>query len=234
LTVRECGFYHVPNVDYPALRYVNLHRPWSMQRQVELKPYAIDLTPVTNRQFAQFLQATGYTPEHPENFLAHWQDGRIPEGLDDHPVVYVSLEDARAYAVWAGKRLPTEEEWQHAAQGVEARRYPWGDEWRYDCCNHGQFERTTPVKQFPQGRSPYGCYDMCGNVWEWTESERSDGRTRFVMLKGGSYYRALGSEWYADGGAQSNDLAAKFLLMYAGLDRCATIGFRCVVELNLS
>jgi formylglycine-generating enzyme required for sulfatase activity len=233
LTVRECGFYDAPNVQYPALRYVNLHRPFSMQRHIELKPYAIDLTLVTNQQFAEFLQSTGYTPKHPENFLAHWNNGHIPTGLEDHPVVYVSLEDARTYAAWAGKRLPTEEEWQHAAQGIEARRYPWGDQWRSDICNHGQTGSTTPVDQYPQGRSPFGCYDMCGNVWEWTESERSDGRTRFVVLKGGSYYRALGSEWYADGGAQANDFAAKFLLMYAGLDRCATIGFRCVVDLNL-
>jgi formylglycine-generating enzyme required for sulfatase activity len=233
-TVRECGFYDVPGVEYPNLRYQNLHHPWSLTRQVKLAPYAIDLTPVTNLDFQRFLEATGYNPEHRENFLAHWVDGQIPPGLDDHPVVYVSLEDARAYAKWAGKRLPTEEEWQHAAQGTEARRYPWGDDWRADACNHGQTGGTTPVKHFPAGRSPYGCYDMCSNVWEWTESERSDGRTRFVIVKGGSYYCARGSEWYADGGAQANDFAAKFLLMYPGLDRCATIGFRCVVDCGAS
>jgi formylglycine-generating enzyme required for sulfatase activity len=229
-TVRECGFYHVPGAAYPDLRYHNLHRSWSLKRHVSLSAYAIDLTPVTNIQFAAFLQATGYRPEQPENFLAHWGGNSVPAGLEDHPVVYVSLEDARAYAQWAGKRLPTEPEWQHAAQGVEQRRYPWGDDWQPDNCNHGQYGGTTPVMQFPQGRSAYGCYDMCGNVWEWTESERSDGRTRFAILKGGSYYRAHGSEWYADGGAQANDFAAKLLLMYPGLDRCATIGFRCAAD----
>jgi gamma-glutamyl hercynylcysteine S-oxide synthase len=228
--VRECGFYDVPGVEYPSLRYVNLHRPWSLTRPVDLRPYAIDLTPVTNRQFADFLRATYYTPDHPGNFLHHWHNGNIPPGLDDYPVVYVGLEDARAYAVWAGKRLPTEAEWQHAAQGVEKRKYPWGETWQPDLCNHGQTGGTNPVKNFPAGRSPYGVYDLCGNVWEWTESERSDGRTRFVILKGGSYYQAQGSEWYADGGAQANDFAAKFLLMYPGLDRCATIGFRCAVN----
>lgn len=145
----------------------------------------------------------------------------------DHPVVYVSLEDARAYARWAGCRLPSEEEWQFAAQGPERRRYPWGAEMRPGCCNDGRNGGTTPVRAFPQGRSPFGCYDQCGNVWEWTESERSDGRTRFCILKGGSYYKARGSAWYADGGPKHSGFAAKFLLMWPGLDRCATIGFRC-------
>ena len=231
-TVRECGFYDVPGVAFPRLNYANLHRPFSFTRVAEITPYAIDLTPVTNRQFAEFLKSSGYVPEHPENFLAHWRGAEVPPGLEDHPVVYASLEDARAYAAWAGKRLPTEEEWQFAAQGGKSWRYPWGNDWQPEYCNNGQFgSTTTPVTFFRQGRSPFGVYDLCGNVWEWTESERSDGRTRFSILKGGSYYRAYGSEWYANGGAQSNDFAAKFLHMYPGLDRCATIGFRCAVDL---
>ena len=85
---------------------------------------------------------------------------------------------------------------------------------------------------FPQGRSPFGCYDMCGNVWQWTESQRSDGRTRFCIIRGGSFYRARGSDWYMDGGPQPCAFAAKFLLTWPGLDRCATIGFRSVVDLS--
>ncbi len=232
-TVRECGFYDIPGATYPDLNYASLHRPVTFTRHVELAPYAIGLTPVTNAEFRRFLAATGYQPDASENFLKHWPDGRIPAGLADHPVVYVSLEDARAYARWAGVRLPTEEEWQFAAQGVDGRRYPWGATWQADLCNHGQYEdTTTPVRAFSQGRSPFGLYDLCGNVWEWTESERSDGRTRFAILKGGSFYRAAGSEWYADGGAQPNDFAAKFLLMYPGLDRCATVGFRVAGDLD--
>lgn len=230
--IRECGFYDVPTVEFPELRYRYLHRLFTLTRHVEIASYAIDQIPVTNRQFAEFLQATGYQPDCQDRFLAHWIDGHIPKGLDDHPVVYVGLDDARQYAKWAGKHLPTEEEWQYAAGGHSQHQYPWGNTWQDDLCNHGQFGETSPVKQFPDGRSEFGCYDMCGNVWEWTESERQDSRTRFVILKGGSYYQAHGSEWYAQGGSQPNPVAAKFLLMYPGLDRCATIGFRCAVDVS--
>jgi formylglycine-generating enzyme required for sulfatase activity len=233
-TVRECGFYDVPGVTPPSLRFVNLHKDWSVTRPVSIAPFAIDKTPVTNRQFAAFLSATNYEPDCKDNFLAHWNDGAIPAGQEDHPVVWVDLTDARAYAAWAGKRLPTEAEWQHAAQGVEGRRWPWGNDWNVNACNYGQFGSTTPVKQFQQGATPDGVYDLCGNVWEWTESEYTDGRTRFAILKGGSYYKAHGSVWYADGGAKPNDFAAKFLLMYPGLDHCATVGFRCAASVETS
>lgn len=123
-----------------------------------------------------------------------------------------------------------EEEWQFAAQGSDGRRYPWGERMEPNRCNDGASGGTTPVMAFPAGRSPFGCYDMCGNVWEWTESEHSDGRTRFAMLRGGSYYRAEGSHWYFDGGPQPCDVTAKMLLMWPGLDRCATIGFRCAID----
>jgi formylglycine-generating enzyme required for sulfatase activity len=203
----------------------------SFERRLALRPYAIGLTPVTNAQYAQFLRASRYRPKHPENFLKHWRQAAPPAGQQDHPVVYVDLEDARAYASWAGKRLPTEEEWQYAAQGPDGRRYPWGNEMKPGLCNAGQTGATTGVTAFPEGRSPFGCYDMCGNTWEWTESERSDGRTRFCIIRGGAFYHAKGSVWYMDGGPQPCDFAAKFLLMWPGLDRCATVGFRCAADM---
>jgi formylglycine-generating enzyme required for sulfatase activity len=146
-------------------------------------------------------------------------------------VVYVDLDDARAYAKWSGKRLPTEEEWQYAAQGVDGRKYPWGDQMEPDRCNDGETGGTTPVKAFPRGRSPFGCYDMCGNVWQWTESQRNDGRTRFCIIRGGAFYAAKGSGWYMDGGPRPANFAAKFLMTWPGLDRCSTIGFRCSADL---
>ena len=227
---RECGFYQVPQLGESAHPRGGLDQIVSFTRKVQLRPYAIDLALVTNAEFAQFLEATGYRPSQAENFLKHWKNGAPPPGLDDHPVVYVDLEDARAYTRWAGKRLPTEEEWQYAAQNGDRRTYPWGNSFQKGFCNGGQTGGTTSVTAFPKGCSPFGCYDMCGNVWQWTESERSDGRTRFCVIRGGSFFKAEGSSWYADGSPQPCNFGAKFILMWPGLDRCATIGFRCVVD----
>jgi formylglycine-generating enzyme required for sulfatase activity len=226
--IRECGFYE-SQTDI-SLTDPSLHQMVWIERVVDIGRYAIDLTPVTNSQFADFLRGSGYRPMHPESFLKHWNEGAPPPNKLDHPVVYVDIEDARAYARWANKRLPTEEEWQYAAAGPAELRYPWGKSMKPGMCNGGGTE-TTPVTAFPVGCSPFGCYDMCGNTWELTESVRADGRTRFCILKGGSFYQAAGSEWYADGGPRPNQFAAKFLLMWPGLDRCATIGFRCAVDL---
>ena len=177
------------------------------------------------------MDKSGYKPRIPENFLRHWVKGEIPAGKEDHPVVYVDIEDARAYARWKGKRLPSQDEWQFAAQGLNALDYPWGKVMESNRCNLNTAGETTTVKAFPSGISPFGCFDMCGNTWELTGNVYSDGRTRFVMLKGGSCYKAEGSEWYMDGGAQKNSFVAKVLLIWPGLDRCSTVGFRCAVDL---
>lgn len=228
--IRECG--QLTSMDYtPGRGHDRIHTPVAIRRRARLERYAIDLAPVTNGEYAKFLRASGYRPRHEENFLKHWEGGAPPAGKEEHPIVYVDLEDARAYAQWAGKRLPNQLEWQYAAEGPAGLLYPWGNEMRPGRCNGGENGGTTPVKAFPDGRSPFGCYDMCGNTWEWTESECSDGRTRFAMLKGGSWFRAEGSKWYTDGGPQAGRFAMKFLLMWPGLDRCATVGFRCAAPL---
>ena len=231
MRARECGFYESkPPADH-TFKGSYTFKIQVFRRSVVLKRFAMDETLVTNAQFAEFLKAGGYKPTHPENFLKHWTDGRPPAGQEDHPVVYVDLDDARAYAKWAGKRLPTEEEWQYAAQGADGRQYPWGEQMEPGRCNGGETGGTTSVKAFPGGRSPFGCYDMCGNVWQWTESERSDGRTRFCIIRGGSWFAAKGSTWYVDGGPRPANFATKFLMTWPGLDRCSTIGFRCTVDL---
>jgi formylglycine-generating enzyme required for sulfatase activity len=229
--VRECGYY---GDDIGVDRGNPINQPIQFDREVTINAFAMDLTLVTNAKFHEFLQASGYKPQHPENFLKHWTNGAPPEGKDDHPVIFVDISDARAYAKWAGKRLPTEEEWQYAAQGTNMlRKYPWGNQITRGQCNAGETGDTTPVTAFPEGRSPFGCYDMCGNVWEWTESERNDGRTRFAILRGGTWFQSNldgSGKWYADSGVQQCDFAMKFLLMWPGLDRCSTLGFRCVAD----
>jgi len=208
-----------------------LHSICNIERKAEINKFAIDITPVTNRQFMEFINDSGYSPRIKENFLKHWVNGKIPSGKENHPVVYIDPYDARAYAKWAGKRLTTEEEWQFAAQGFKALEYPWGNAMEPGRCNQNLTGETTSVYAFPNGASPFGCLDMCGNTWELTANEYSDGRTRFAMLKGGSCYKAEGSEWYFNGGPQKNNFIAKMLLIWPGLDRCATVGFRCAIDL---
>ncbi len=194
-----------------------------------VKPFFIDEAEVTNAEYKKFLDSTGYSPKQKQNFLKHWTAGKMPEELTDHPVVYIDIDDARAYAKWAGKRLPTEFEWQLAAQGPDNRKWPWGDTFDPNNCNTTG-KHTLPVRSYPAGRSPYGCYNMSGNVWEWTESCRSDGHTRFTMIRGGGYFNADGSIWYVKGGPQPCGYHAKFIRIWPGLDRCSTIGFRCVID----
>ena len=206
------------------------HDTLSEELKVNLSAYAIDLAPVTNAQYETFLKASTYKPRQKDNFLKHWVDGRPPAGKEDHPVVYVDLNDARAYARWAQKRLPSDAEWQYAAAGPKGLEYPWGNDLKPARYNQGN--DTASVRAFPKGRSPFGCYDMSGNTWEWTESEQTDDRrTRYCLIRGGSYFNTVGSDWYVDGGAQPCDRATKMLLVWPGLDRCSTIGFRCVVDL---
>jgi formylglycine-generating enzyme required for sulfatase activity len=230
-TFRECGGYGNIQEHLSLAPKHKLHSLCTANKSVNISRFAIDETPVTNAMFSEFMRASGYKPAVPDNFLKHWNNGKIPASLEDHPVVYVSHEDAAAYAGWAGKRLPSADEWQLAAQGPDGLIYPWGNEMEDNRCNRNTNGITTAVKSFPGGRSSYGCYDMCGNTWELTRDVYSDGRTRFVMLKGGSCFRAEGSIWYMDGGPHKNSFIAKMLLMCPGLDRCSTVGFRCVADL---
>lgn len=169
---------------------------------VKVEPFWMDRTEVTNRQFQKFVEATGYETESErlgwsgvfDPAAKSWvsvpgADWRHPEGPGssienrlDHPVVHVSWNDAQAYADWAGKRLPTEAEWEFAARGrLSAAEYAWGDEfipqgafqantWQGFFPLHDEgadgFSSTAPVGSFPPNR--YGLYDIAGNVWEWT------------------------------------------------------------------
>ena len=232
---RECGCYADPDAPEERKAHFVFGCPHDEMIQhdyaVELADFLADEAQVSNAEFNRFLQETGYRPEHPENFLRHWNNGVMPDEIADLPVVYVDLDDARAYAQWAGKRLPTEAEWQRAAQGDDGRIWPWGGEFDPAKCASAA-TGPMPVRSLPEGRGPHGLYHTTGNVWEWTESEYGDGHTRFCIIRGGSWYRPSGSGWYVDGGPQPLNTHTKFLLLWPGLDRCATIGFRCVKDVK--
>jgi formylglycine-generating enzyme required for sulfatase activity len=235
---RECGCYPDPGTAPEKQEHFvwgnPFHETLKHNYTAEVKPFLIDEAEVSNADFDRFLKSTRYRPKHPENFLKHWPGGTMPMPLAEHPVVYVDLTDARAYAAWAGKRLPTEAEWHLASQGTDGRQWPWGGEMdpkEVDATKVNATGGTLPVRSLPDGRSPFGCYHMSGNVYEWTESERDDGHTRFAIIRGGSFFQARGSIWYADGGPRPCTHHAKFILMWPGLDRCSTIGFRCVKDL---
>lgn len=160
---------------------------------IYLDGYWIDKTPVTHAEYKRFLDAN---PKHPVPLVNadwakpyNWDEKKrtYPTGKENHPVVLVIWDDIRAYAEWAGKQLPTEQEWEKAARGTDGREYPWG-EWRDGYANTSEagIKGISPVGQFsPQGDSPYGCVDMAGNVWEWADSWYEEGKTR--VLRGGSW-----------------------------------------------
>jgi formylglycine-generating enzyme required for sulfatase activity len=217
---------------------VDVQYPWENsprrfhEHRMELKPYYIDKYPVTNAEFKAFLDATHYRPKDDLNFLKDWKNGAIPAGWENKPVTWVSIEDARAYAKWAGKRLPHEWEWQFAAQGAEDRVYPWGNTWDAKAVPEPDPGRTMRgpdnVDAHPAGASPSGVMDMVGNVWQWTD-EYVDDHTRGGILRGGSYYQPQGSIWYFPQ-AYRNDTHGKLLMMAPSYDRSGALGFRCVTD----
>ncbi|WP_103379779.1 SUMF1/EgtB/PvdO family nonheme iron enzyme [Pseudonocardia dioxanivorans] len=145
-----------------------------------LPSYYIDVYPVSNQEYAQFVAATGaHTPRH-------WTGGTFPADLAEHPVVFVTWPDAVAYAEWVGKALPTSQQWEKAARGTRGSIYPWGDQATPAKCNvrENGIGNTTPRDCYMSGGSTYGVHDLCGNVWEWCSTETSPGR---YELKGGAW-----------------------------------------------
>jgi formylglycine-generating enzyme required for sulfatase activity len=221
---------------------VDVQYPWEdLPRRhhdhvLDISGFYIDRTPVTNAQFAQFISASGYRPADAHNYLRDWLDGAPRPGWQDKPVTWVSIEDARAYAAWAGKRLPHEWEWQYAAQGTDGRAFPWGDE--ADASRVPEAKESRELRgpdnatAHLQGASPFGVLDMTGNVWQWTD-EYADPHTRAAIVRGGSYYHPAGSlqgfTWYFP---QEKRLTehGKLLLLAPAKDRSGTVGFRCVVD----
>ena len=159
--------------------------------------FYIDRYEVTNAEYEKFTYGT--KREEPY----HWPNGKIPRGKKNHPVIYVSWHDASEYCKWKGKRLPTEQEWEKSARGDSGNIYPWGNTWATNKSNHPYkgSTGTEPVGSYPNGKSPYGLYDMSGNVWEWVDSfylphpgnniNRGEYGMDKRVLKGGSWFDCL-------------------------------------------
>ncbi len=136
------------------------------QHLAETTDFWIDRYPVTNAEYARFIISSQHRPP------LDWKDGKIPEGKLLHPVTMVSWYDAQAYCRWESKRLPSETEWEKAARGTDGRRWPWGDQMDPARLNtYYNVGSTTRVDRYPEGVSPYGVFDMAGNVSEWTSSD---------------------------------------------------------------
>ncbi len=196
------------------------------QHEVYVEGFWIYKHVVTVRQFRQFCMTTAnafdWTAREPE---WGWRD--------DHPMVNVRWREAKAYAIWAGAALPTEEEWEKAARGTDGRKFPWGNQWdsRKCCSKRVSAEHTCPVGRYAAGASPYGALDMAGNVWEWCDSVHEDSRMLALPKK----YKRSGSDLRVlRGGSWANGDSVFFLSTCRNsLDSARennTVGFRCVLR----
>ena len=222
-------------------------------REVSVDTFLIDKYEVTNQQFARFLNANGKNEDEDGNVLVDLTDPdvrlltidgqfRASTVFADHPVTEVTWYGATAYAKWAGKRLPTEAEWEYAARGYDERIYPWGDvEITYQYTNYqGNLGNTEKVYQYPKGRSPFGLYNMSGNVWEWVvdaydadfyslapSSKNPVNTSDFSnpvnrVLRGGSWYSSAKEVTCTNRSYQPPSEAGN------------SIGFRCAASIDLN
>lgn len=204
---------------------------------MDIGPFYIDKNLVTNADYQAYQRTTGYKPRDTHNYLRD-----MKEGAERKPVTWLGLSEARAYCAWKGGRLPHTYEWQLAAQGTDARLYPWGNELdrsRFPKVSHDNVVPELPdVGSFPAGDSPFNVSDMVGLVWQFTD-EFEDPHTRGAVLKGSSLFNPILSadfpsqqepgNWYFP---QARKLIQhnRLLLMDDSYERAATLGFRCVVD----
>ncbi|MFZ9661454.1 MAG: formylglycine-generating enzyme family protein, partial [Chitinophagaceae bacterium] len=216
----------------------------------EMKMMFMDKFPVTNQDFEKFLLQSKYKPSDTHHFLKHWINGKIPKGQEQFPVVYVSIEDAKAYCRWAGKRLPTEIEWQYAAQTSALNEWPWNQTEKVTrketevtetltvseiqgimpgVCNLGD-GKLYSVGSYPKGANPFGLQDLVGSVWQLTNDEYVNGSYSMIIMKGGSFFKPSSSWWYVQGGPRELHYRQMLLRVSQGFERNATVGFRCVKD----
>ena len=203
---------------------------WQPEHQVSIDAFYMDKYEVTNKQYYEFCMETN------NSFPEFWGSSQFKCSLDypDHPLVGVSFTDAEKYAKWAGKRLPTESEWEYAARGgLQNKNFPWGDKIDSTKANYGKKYKTTlKVGTFkPNG---YGLYDIAGNVWEWTSDFYGDNyytnspdknpkgprQGRFKVIRGGS--------WHSGGMCQQTYYRNGLPVSWVDF----AVGFRCVKDMT--
>jgi formylglycine-generating enzyme len=202
-------------------------------RRVNLPAFYIDKYEVTNKRYKRFIDATGYKVPWSQDpavaaYVWDWQKRMYPEGKGDDPVVLVSWDDAKAFCTWAGKRIPTEAEWEKATRGPKGKPYPWGNEWAKGKANTAEsgLKQTAPMGNFKEDVSEYGVHDLAGNVSEWVEEwfapypgnpmTSYEERNKYRVLRGGSWDYA-------------HSIANGYHRQYAlPQSQMSAIGFRCV------
>lgn len=189
------------------------------RESVDLPAFYVDATEVSNGAYAKFCEATGHTKPSDPDFTRH----------PDFPVAGVTFGDAQAFAQWAGKRLPTEQEWEKAARGTDGRTYPWG--------NEAMSTPTSlqPVDALPDRQSPFGALNMAGNVWEWTTTRFPVTSREIDDMKQVLQTQSVSTEWYSIKGGSFSPHQEAFLrsFMRRGwpADQISPyIGFRCVKD----
>eukprot|EP01084_Bolivina_argentea_P093648 168393_1 len=195
-----------------------------------INKFYMDKFPVTCSEYNKYLISSGYIPKDRYNYLKNWNYNNIsnkytfPDGYDNKPVTYLSLNEARLFCAANGKRIPHSYEWQYSGQGNTSLLYPWGNSQHmgsnFPQTQHG---RTIPgpsdVDAYsPKSDSLFGVADLIGNVWQYTD-EFSDPHTRGVVVMGSANYRPSGSQWYFPVAYQLNQ-HNKYFLMDDSYDRC--------------
>jgi formylglycine-generating enzyme required for sulfatase activity len=204
-----------------------------------VRAFYIDTYPVTNDQFKRFVEATGYeTVAEQRNRTEGRNDptwktiegpGSSINGLESYPVIWVCLRDARAYADWAGRRLPNSLEWERAARGVSGQIWPWGEEWQPDACNIGS-GGVRPVTSHPKGVSPVGCWNMVGNVWEWVDNTRPAEKEDGDEAAPNDEFLLMGGSW-KDTWPEPGKLPFSYQAVRIERDIASPmIGFRCAMD----
>lgn len=208
--------------------------------KVNVKPFFMDIHEVTCDDYLKFVASTATGPRvrrseptaSPRGGPPRRQQAICPAGATQTPATGMDWNDASAYARWAKKRLPTEEEWEFAARGMDARSYPWGNEWKTNAANVGSINRSlVDVGSFPDGKSSAGVMDLIGNAWEWTSSDMTAYPNGHIpALPPGEFKVIRGGSWKEDR-TQATSTYRGFLLTSGEKDYSAT-GIRCVQDLT--